>query len=312
MAMSSDKARATVTLGPVLFNWPAEMWRDFYFRIADEAPVSTVYVGEVICSKRAPLFAPFLPEVVERLKVSGKTVIFSSLSQVASDKDRQLIASACASDEFLVEANDTSALHALKGRTHHVGPFVNVYNERTAAFLVRRGARNFCLPPEMPGTAVRGIAAQLHKDATVEVLVFGRVPLALSARCYHARAHGRTKDSCQFICEEDPDGLALHTLEGQPFLSINGIQTLSYEYLSLADEIAELRAMGVTRFRLSPHTCDMVAVATIFDRLAGGTIDSADATTQLRAAVPAAPFCNGFYYSKSGYTWVGAAARQMP
>ena len=28
-----------LTLGPVLFNWEPERWRDFYFRIADEAPV---------------------------------------------------------------------------------------------------------------------------------------------------------------------------------------------------------------------------------------------------------------------------------
>ncbi len=38
-------AKASLTLGPVLFNWPAETWRDFYFRIADEAPVDIVYLG---------------------------------------------------------------------------------------------------------------------------------------------------------------------------------------------------------------------------------------------------------------------------
>ena len=49
---------AEITLGPVLFNWQPERWRDFYFRIADEAPVATVYLGETVCSKRAPLFEP--------------------------------------------------------------------------------------------------------------------------------------------------------------------------------------------------------------------------------------------------------------
>ena len=51
-----ERRNAKLTLGPVLFNWAPEAWRDFYFRIADEAPVSTVYLGEAICSKRAPLF----------------------------------------------------------------------------------------------------------------------------------------------------------------------------------------------------------------------------------------------------------------
>ena len=99
---------------------------------------------------------------------------------------------------------------------------------------------------------------------TIEVQVFGRLPLALSARCYHARAHGRTKDSCQFICNVDPDGMTLRTLEDKPFLTVNGIQTLSHDYLNLIGELADLQAMGVTRFRLSPHSCDMVEVATIF------------------------------------------------
>jgi collagenase-like PrtC family protease len=43
-----------LTLGPLLFNWPAERWRDFYARIADEAPVDRVVLGEVVCSKRQP------------------------------------------------------------------------------------------------------------------------------------------------------------------------------------------------------------------------------------------------------------------
>lgn len=300
--------KSEITLGPVLFNWPAEQWRDFHFQIADEAPVSTVYVGEAVCSKRAPLFAPFLPEVVERLKAGGKTVVLSTLAEVASDKDRQLVESVCAPGDTFVEANDASALYALKGRAHHVGPFVNVYNERTAAFLIRNGATNLCLPPEMPGTAIRSLATlSASADATLEVLVFGRLPLALSARCYHARAHGRTKDSCQFVCEDDADGLVLRTLEGQPFLAVNGIQTLSFEYLALTEEIAELREMGVSRFRLSPHTCDMVAAASIFRRLLDRAIDAAEATAELRTLIPAVPLCNGFYASKPGYAWTGAA-----
>mgnify|MGYP000529376250 CR=1 FL=1 len=46
---------------------------------------------------------------------------------------------------------------------------------------------------------------------------YGRLPLALSGRCYHARAQGLHKDSCQLVCDRDPDGLAVRTLEGQDF-----------------------------------------------------------------------------------------------
>ena len=61
-----------LTLGPVLFNWSPEDWRDFYFRTADEAPLHVVSVGEVVCAKRLPFFAPYLPAVVERLSAAGQ------------------------------------------------------------------------------------------------------------------------------------------------------------------------------------------------------------------------------------------------
>lgn len=296
--------RAALTLGPVLFNWRPDQWRDFYMRIAEEAPVDTVYLGEVVCAKRAPLIEPSIAEAAERLSAAGKTVVFSTLAEVVLKHDRQLVERMCAVGDTLVEANDASALLHLHGRPHHVGPFMNVYNERTAAFLAHGGACNFCLPPELPGATVRALCeATRELDATIEVQVFGRVPLALSARCYHARAHGRTKDSCQFVCEEDPDGMRLDTLDGRPFLAVNGIQTLSYDYLNLVQEIADLQAMGVTRFRLSPHSCDMVEVASIFRSVLDRRLTASEAAVRLDRLQFKAPFSNGFFYGRPGHGW---------
>jgi collagenase-like PrtC family protease len=298
--------QSQLTLGPVLFNWAPEAWRDFYFRIADEAPVATVYLGEAICSKRAPLFDPHLAEVSERLTAAGKTVVHSTLSEVMSKLDRDLVESVCAA-EGLVEANDGSALHYLRGRPHHVGPFINAYNERSLAVLARNGARNVCLPPEMPAPAIAALAGEAAKlNLSLEVQVFGRVGLALSARCYHARAHGRTKDSCRFVCDEDPDGMTLRTLENTPFLTVNGIQTMSHDYLNLIAELAELGAAGVRRFRLSPHACDMVEVAETFHAALAGRLEAAEATERLAALKLGAPFSNGFYYGKAGHCFAPA------
>jgi collagenase-like PrtC family protease len=304
MEVAVREQPAEITLGPVFFNWQPEHWRDFYFRIADEAPVATVYLGEALCSKRAPLFEPYYETVAERLSAAGKTVVFSTLSEVALKLDRKLVERVCASDEFLVEANDASALFQLRGRAHHVGPFVNVYNEKTLGLLAGKGAQNFCLPPEMPATAIRALCQGTRDlDVTIEVQVFGRLPLALSARCYHARAHGRTKDSCQFVCENDPDGLELKTLDGRAFLAVNGIQTLSHGYLNLISEVPGLRKMGVSRFRLSPHSRDMVEVASTFRSMLDREITVQEAATRLDEIMPTTPFCNGFYYGKPGYSW---------
>lgn len=309
MAIGLQEQAGCVTLGPVFFNWEPEKWRDFYFRIADEAPVSTVYLGEAICSKRAPLVEPHYEGVAERLASAGKTVVFSTLSEVVSRLDRKLIEQICTAEGFMVEANDGSALLRLQGRPHHIGPLINAYNEQTAAFLVRNGARNICLPVEMPATAIAALCEGVRDlDVTIELQAFGRQSLALSARCYHARAHGRTKDTCQFVCENDGDGLELRTLDNRPFLAINGVQTLSYEYLNLIREIPALRASGVSRFRLSPHTLDMVQVATIFHDVVAGRLATGEAAARLETIKPAAPWANGFYYGKPGYTWNSAGA----
>src|SRR3974390_1516316 len=111
MAIEVQANASALTLGPLLFNWQPEAWRDFYFRIADEAPVKTVYVGEVVCSKRSPLFEPHVEAVTQRLAAAGKHVVLSTLAEVVLRLDRNVVASACAA-ELPIEANDASALRA--------------------------------------------------------------------------------------------------------------------------------------------------------------------------------------------------------
>ena len=299
---------AELTIGPVLFHWPAEMKRDFYFRLADEAPVDRVVIGEVVCSKRAPFFDAHWEEAAERLERAGKEVVLATLAEVMLKRERGMVADACAQERWPVEANDATALYHLRGRAHAVGPFFNAYNEEALAALTARGAVRVALPPELPGESVAVMArAGEALGVAIEVQVWGRVPLALSARCYHARAHGRVKDNCQFVCEEDPDGMELRTLDGRPFLAVNGIQTLSHGCLNLAAEVAEMRAAGVRGFRLSPHSRGTMEAAEVFRTLLDGAIDGTEATARLAEAGIGAPFMNGFYRRAPGWTWQAPA-----
>jgi collagenase-like PrtC family protease len=286
---------AKLTLGPVLFNWPAETWRDFYFRIADEAPVESVYLGEVVCSKRAPFFAPVLDEVASRLMDAGKEVVFSTLALVTQGREADAVRELGQAEELLVEANDPTALRQVSGRPHVVGPYVNVYNEGTLGYLVSQGATRICLPFELPERSLTRLAAAAKGKAEIEVQVFGRLPLALSARCYHARAHHLHKDNCQFICGQDADGLELQTISDQPFLAINGIQTMSHIYVNLLGEMAAMRDGGIELFRLSPHSCDMVQVAEIFRAVLDDKISAEEAQAKLEKTVPGAEFSKSFY-----------------
>lgn len=290
-------------LGPILYNWAPERWRDFYFRIADEAPVDVVSVGEIVCSKRSPFFADHLPAVIERLKSAGKQVLLGSLILVSQRRERRQTEELAAVNAGLVEVNDLTCLKALAGRPHAIGPFVNIYNEAAAAFHAARGAARICLPPELPLSSVAAIVAALP-DVAIEVFAFGRVPLAISARCYHARVHKLAKDNCRFVCEKDPDGLALKTLERQEFLTINGVQTLSYTCTNLLGDIGALRKAGVGSLRLSPQDCDMVAVAETFRDVLDGRNDAEGGSRRLAALYPKVPFSNGFLHGSAGSSYL--------
>ncbi|KLK92966.1 protease [Microvirga vignae] len=288
-----------LTLGPVLYNWEPDAWRDFYFRIADEAPVDAVCVGEVVCSKRLPFFQDPVPEVVERLASAGKEVLLSSLALVTLGRERKQTASLAREADLLVEVNDITGLTHLDGRPHAIGPYVNVYNEATLSWLARNGARRVCLPPELPASSIEALA-KCCPDVELEVWSFGRVPLAISARCYHARLHKLTKDNCQFVCGKDPDGLPTDTLDGQSFLAVNGVQTLSATYANLIENIADLADMGVVSCRLSPQAVDMVAVARIFRDVADGKLGPEEAQHALELVCDGTTFSNGFFKGACG------------
>jgi collagenase-like PrtC family protease len=198
---------------------------------------------------------------------------------------------------LLVEANDTATIHLLAGRPHVTGPFLNIYNEAAVALHRQLGATRICLPPELPLAAIQLLAA--GNDVT-EVLAFGRAPLAISARCYHARVHGLTKDSCQFVCERDPDGLEVRTIDGRDFLAVNGVQTLGHVVTCAVHQVGALREAGVASLRLSPHTCDMVAVARIFRTLADARIAPDEAAAALVALPLPGPLSDGYLRGLAG------------
>jgi collagenase-like PrtC family protease len=305
MSMSHSNP-PSLTMGPVYYLWDGPKWRDFHFRIADEAPVDRVVVGETVCSKRQHFIEPHIADVIERLEAGGKAVVLSTLALVTMERESRQIQDLVSDSEHPIEANDLSALGLLNGRPHSIGPLVNVYNAATARLLAGRGATSICLPPELPFSSVEQIVAD-GPAVEFEVFAFGRTPLAISARCAHARSKGRIKDNCQFVCGEDPDGLPVKTLDRQSFLALNGVQTVSHTCQALIGELASLAACGISSIRLSPQDCDMVAVARLYRAVLDGMLDAEEAITQLRAIYPSAPLSNGFHHGRAGAAWVARA-----
>ena len=299
----NTRAPARLTLGPLLFHWPARKRRDFYLRIADEASVDSVYLGEVVCSKREGEFEPLRAGVIERLRAAGKEVVLSTLALVTTPAEVAAIRE-LAGSELLVEANDVAGVQLLAGRPFVVGPYINVFNEGARDFLVGRGAVRIVLPVEMPAKSIAVVAGG-DARSEYEVQVFGRQPLSVAMRCYHARAHERTKDHCQLVCGLDADGLTARTIDGSDILTVNGTQTLTHGHAVLLAELEALRGAGVRHFRLSPQDVDMVRVAALYREVLEERRAPAEALAALRALTGEVPYINGFLHGREGLAWTG-------
>jgi collagenase-like PrtC family protease len=149
------------------------------------------------------------------------------------------------------------------------------------------------MPPEASREMLDGIQAAKPAGLETEVFAYGKLPLAYSARCFTARRFNLQKDTCEFKCIDFPDGLAVKTREGQPFLVLNGIQTQSAKAYNLLGDLPALAAAGVDVLRLSPQTEGLREVTEAFrTRLDGGT------------ATLAGDFCNGFWHGRPGLEWM--------
>jgi len=289
----------SLTLGPLLFNWSTPQILDFYRRIAWETDIDRVYLGEVVCGKRAPLIEAALVEAAEILEQGGKEVVWSCPALPATPRERRS-ARDLISTGGVVELNDISGLsHLLPDATFVAGPFLNIYNEVAAAELARLGCRRLCPNVELSLEAI----GEIHRacpDLELEIFAFGRLPLALSGRCYHARLHGLHKDACQFVCDKDPDGLTVETLEGDAFLALNGVLTMSHGVQVVDLPLSDLRSAGVTALRLSPHTGDMVGLAAIFRRFACGDISRERLKASMQAIGAPGPLVSGYLAGAAG------------
>jgi len=288
-----------LALGPLLTYWPRAQVLAFYEAIAT-APVDTVYLGEVVCSRRHEVAFEDWLAIGERLAAAGKEVVLSAQALTESEGDLKLLRRAAGNARHRVEANDWGAARLLAGSAGWVaGPHLNVYNPSSLALVVELGATRWVAPVEATRELVGGVLAERPAGLEAEVFGFGRMPLAFSARCFTARRYNRQKEDCGYACLEFPDGLPLATREGRPFLAVNGIQTLSAGVYCLAEEAAQLRETGVDLLRVSPQSAGTVEVLGALRAACDGTLSAFDARKALAALSPG-KLWNGFWHGRPG------------
>ena len=194
-----------------------------------------------------------------------------------------------------VEANDLGAVNLVSGQPFVAGAHLNIYNEATLATFARYGMCRWVPPLEASGEMIEKLHRSRPAGVATEVFAFGKLPLAFSARCFTARHYNLNKDDCQFKCLDHAEGLTLRTREGQDFLTINGIQTMSAQTYCLLDEMPALRAMGIDGVRISPQKEHMPAIIAAFDAARRGESVSADTS-----AWSGCGLVNGYWFGDAG------------
>lgn len=260
-----------LSLGPLQYFWPRERTLAFY-RMATNWPLDVIYLGETVCSKRRELGTRDWIALAGELAAGGKQVVLSSLALIEAESELGVLARMVDHGGFWIEANDLSAVQLCRKRgvPFVAGPSLNVYNHRALAMLVEDGLRRWVPGVEQGRQLVGELCEAYTADGAampeLEVIAWGRLPLAFSARCFTARALDVPKDQCGFRCIEHPDGMPLGTREGDAFLRINGIQIQGEEITDLGPELPELRELGVDLLRIYPQADGTGEVVAHFDR----------------------------------------------
>lgn len=284
------------SLGPVLYYWPKETLEKFY-QAAAESRADIIYLGEAVCSKRRATKVGDWLDMAKMLAGQGKQVVLSTLALVQAPSELNELKRYVENGDFLIEANDIGSVNMAAERKlpFVAGHALNCYNAVTLRLLHKQGMMRWCMPVELSRDWLANMLTQceelgIRDKFEVEVLSYGHLPLAYSARCFTARSEDRAKDECETCCIKYPNGRDMRSQEQQQVFVLNGIQTMSGYVYNLGNELTSMKGL-VDIVRLSP--------------MGPGTLDILNAFRANENGIAPLPLtnhsdCNGYWRRVAG------------
>lgn len=286
------------SLGPVLWYWPQETLQTFY-QAAAESDAEIIYLGESVCSKRRATKYNDWIAMARELAAAGKQVVLSTLALLQSPSELTELKRYVDNGEFIIEASDFGAVTLANdaGLPFVAGHALNVYNAVTLELLLKMGMSRWCMPVELSRDWLINILTQCEElgirgKFEVEVMSYGSLPLAYSARCFTARSENRSKDECQTCCINYPQGRSLQTQDDRRVFVLNGIQTMSGYCYNLGNELTSMQGL-VDIVRLSPQGIETLEVISQF---------RANENGQQPLTLTAHGDCDGYWQRVAGLT----------
>lgn len=284
------------SLGPVLYYWSKETLEDFYQQAA-ASHADVIYLGEAVCSKRRATKVGDWLDMAKSLSGSGKQVVLSTLALVQASSELGELKRYVENGDFLLEASDLGVVNMCAERKlpFVAGHALNCYNAVTLRILLKQGMVRWCMPVELSRDWLVNLLNQcdelgIRNQFEVEVLSYGHLPLAYSARCFTARSEDRPKDECETCCIKYPNGRDVLSQENQQVFVLNGIQTMSGYVYNLGNELTSMQGL-VDIVRLSPLGTETFAMLDAFRANENGS-----------APLPLAAHsdCNGYWKRLAG------------
>jgi len=288
-----------ISLAAVPYFWSKESYQSFYQQLAS-LPVDIVYLGETVCSKRRSMKFQDWLDIAEMLTGAGKQVVLSTMTLLEAESELGYLSKIAKQKDYLLEANDNAAIQIAQSNDNSfvVGAAINVYNNRSLKLFKKLGMSRWCIPVELGRDDLKPmISVAKELDVELEYQVFGRMPLAYSARCFTARHHHLPKDDCQYKCFDDEQGILVKTQEGDSFAQINGIQTQSAKVNQLLNHWQQLGAAGIDILRIVPVSAE--DTLEVVKQLAMA-LEQDSALISLKHLNTDYEFCNGYWFQEEG------------